>query len=121
IEAARRILAASADDAAPAILILTTFGHDEYLFDALAAGVSGFLLKASRAEQLIDAVRTLARGEALLGPAVTRAVMTRAAASDAPSTPAATGTPTGIAERVEAHAKTAGLTEREREVLALVA
>ncbi|WP_449279426.1 response regulator [Leucobacter sp. GX0328] len=121
IEAARRILAASADGAAPAILILTTFGHDEYLFDALAAGVSGFLLKASRAEQLIDAVRTLERGEALLGPAVTRAVMTRAAASEAPSTSAATGTATGVAERVEAHAQTAGLTEREREVLALVA
>lgn len=62
------------------VLILTTFGHERYLFDALAAGVSGFLLKTSRAEQLIDAVRTLAEGDALLGSDVTRAVIERIAA-----------------------------------------
>ncbi len=84
IEASRRILAetgsGTAATAAPAILILTTFGHETYLFEALAAGVSGFLLKTSRAEQLIEAVRTLASGQALLGPDVTRAVIERIAA-----------------------------------------
>ena len=61
----------------PSVLILTTFGHEEYLFDALAAGVSGFLLKTARAEQLIDAVRVLAGGGSLLGPEVTGAVLSR--------------------------------------------
>lgn len=75
IEATRRILAGSGR--MPSVLILTTFGHETYLFDALAAGASGFLLKTSRAEQLIDAVRTLASGGALLGPDVTRAVIER--------------------------------------------
>lgn len=81
IEASRRILTADGNgtEIAPAILILTTFGHEAYLFDALAAGVSGFLLKTSRAEQLIEAVRTLASGQALLGPDVTRAVIERLA------------------------------------------
>ena len=93
IEAARLILApqpASAEAPAPpggSVLVLTTFGHEEYLFDALAAGVSGFLLKTSRAEQLIDAVRTIAGGDALLGPDVTRAVMQRAAEAAVPRCP----------------------------------
>lgn len=84
IAASRTILQSTtetADSAAattkPAILILTTFGHEQYLFEALAAGVSGFLLKTSRAEQLIDAVRALASGEALLGPEVTLQVIAR--------------------------------------------
>ncbi|WP_449283416.1 response regulator [Leucobacter sp.] len=132
IEASRRILASSpppADsrragggaDRAPSILILTTFGHEAYLFDALAAGVSGFLLKTARAEQLIDAVRSLAAGDALLGPDVTRAVIARVAApaSPAPSEPRAprdTRSP-----RAAQAMERAGLTEREREVLALLA
>lgn len=139
IEASRRILAAAiaagerSTAAAPAVLILTTFGHDAYLFDALAAGVSGFLLKASRAEQLIEAVRALAAGQALLGPDVTRAVMERAANPQAaPPRPAATAaqltasTPSevptqGSAARIAAHAPELGLTERESEVLSLIA
>lgn len=124
IEASRRILGTPSSSAqsqgAPAILILTTFGHDTYLFDALEAGVSGFLLKASRAEQLIDAVRTLAAGQALLGPDVTRAVMSRAASgSDAPGT--ASTSQNGAAAAIAAHASAAGLTDREQEVLGLVA
>jgi DNA-binding NarL/FixJ family response regulator len=79
IEASRLILGGVGGTRETAILILTTFGHEEYLFDALAAGVSGFLLKTARAEQLIDAVRTLAAGDALLGPDVTRAVIARVA------------------------------------------
>jgi DNA-binding NarL/FixJ family response regulator len=58
--------------AAPRVLVLTTYDTDEYVYDALAAGASGFLLKDSRPEDLIDGVRVIAAGEALLAPAVTR-------------------------------------------------
>ncbi|WP_336659962.1 response regulator transcription factor [Leucobacter sp. USHLN153] len=146
---------ASGVAAAPAVLVLTTFGHEKYLFDALAAGVSGFLLKTSRAEQLIDAVRSLAAGDALLGPDVTRAVIERVAADRASaagthdpasthSTDAAeaavatlgdrarpgslvaeiagsTVAASAAADPARAAMKDAGLTEREREVLALLA
>lgn len=124
----------------PAVLVLTTFGHEQYLFEALDAGVSGFLLKTARAEQLIEAVRALAAGDALLGPDVTRAVMQRAAqlAQQAPGssrhdpadTSAATSTAPGAAAAAlippgaggdNAAMNEAGLTEREREVLLLVA
>ena len=74
LEATRRI-AARAD--APAVLVLTTFDRDDYLFHALEAGASGFLLKTASPEQLVDAVRVLARGDALLSPAVTRRVIER--------------------------------------------
>ncbi|MEV8338766.1 response regulator transcription factor [Leucobacter sp. NPDC077196] len=143
IEASRRILtsassassassAASASStasasarAAPAILVLTTFGHEQYLFDALAAGVSGFLLKTARAEQLIDAVHSLAAGDALLGPDVTRAVIERISANGPVSATAAEGggDPESISlpDATEAAMTEAGLTDREREVLALVA
>lgn len=88
--------AASARPAsAPAVLVLTTFGHERYLFDALAAGVSGFLLKTARAQQLIDAVRTLARGGALLGADVTRAVMERAVLERQGADPAPLERPAG--------------------------
>ncbi|MFV0433824.1 MAG: response regulator [Leucobacter sp.] len=152
IEASRQILTGAVPG--PAILILTTFGHDAYLFDALVAGVSGFLLKTSRAEQLIDAVHSLAAGNALLGPDVTRAVMERAAgsrtltSSNRPGDDPALSDPVSAAaaqaqkrHRSEASAELsaeeragraasaasaeamdrAGLTERERQVLALVA
>ncbi|UOR01259.1 response regulator transcription factor [Leucobacter allii] len=161
IEASRSIMSAAAgagEGTAPAILVLTTFGHERYLFDALAAGVSGFLLKSSRAEQLIEAVRALADGQALLGPDVTRAVIARVsedraersggadgsdagregsaaaepvtgsaragaedaqgtdtAGTDAPGADAGGGDPLGRAMAAT------GLTEREREVLRLVA
>ncbi|MDI6023573.1 response regulator transcription factor [Leucobacter sp. UT-8R-CII-1-4] len=142
IEASRQILTAAANPknslGAPAILVLTTFGHEEYIFDALAAGVSGFLLKTSRAEQLVDAVRTLAAGGALLGPDVTRAVMQRVSAQHVeqpgavpqPSRAAATDGTTSHGEATSnataglnntAAMDAAGLTDREREVLALVA
>ncbi len=69
IEATRRL---TAGDAAPRILMLTTFDLDEHVYDALAAGASGFLLKDATAERLFDAVRVVAAGEALLAPSVTR-------------------------------------------------
>jgi DNA-binding NarL/FixJ family response regulator len=72
LEATRRILAA--DDSAR-ILILTTFGLDEYVYEALRAGASGFVLKDDPPEQLIAAVRTVAAGEALLSPVITKQVI----------------------------------------------
>ena len=74
LEATRRILAA--DDSAR-VLVLTTFNLDEYVFEALRAGASGFVLKDDPPEQLIAAVRTIAGGEALLSPAVTRRVISQ--------------------------------------------
>jgi DNA-binding NarL/FixJ family response regulator len=71
IEATREIITAASSDG-PRILVLTTFDLDEYVYDALAAGASGFLLKDVTAERLFDAVRVVAAGEALLAPAVTR-------------------------------------------------
>jgi DNA-binding NarL/FixJ family response regulator len=71
IDATRQILA-TAGGAAPRVLMLTTFDLDEYVYDALAAGASGFLLKDVTAERLFDAVRVVAAGDALLSPAVTR-------------------------------------------------
>lgn len=109
IEATRGILA----ERNVPILILTTFGHEQYLFDALSAGVSGFLLKTSRAEQLIDAVRTLAAGQALLGPDVTRQVLDRIQGGSAPTPEPATPDPDYVTE--------AGLTDREADVLAQLA
>src|SRR5215216_3775855 len=72
LEATRRILAA---DEAARVLILTTFDLDEYVFQALSAGASGFVLKDDPPEQLIAAIRTVASGDALLSPAVTRRVI----------------------------------------------
>jgi DNA-binding NarL/FixJ family response regulator len=69
IQATRHL---TADDAGPRILILTTFDLDEYVYDALRAGASGFLLKDVTAERLFDAVRVIAAGQALLAPAITR-------------------------------------------------
>jgi DNA-binding NarL/FixJ family response regulator len=69
IEATRQL---AADGKGPRILMLTTFDLDEYVYDALSAGASGFLLKDVAAESLFDAVRVIAAGEALLDPAVTR-------------------------------------------------
>jgi DNA-binding NarL/FixJ family response regulator len=74
IEATRRIVAESGD-AAPKILMLTTFDLNEYVYEALRAGASGFLLKDVPAEQLADGVRVVAAGEALLAPSVTRRLL----------------------------------------------
>jgi DNA-binding NarL/FixJ family response regulator len=73
IEATRRII--TAGDGAPRVLVLTTFGDDEHVYAALRAGASGFLLKDTPAEELIAAIRAVDRGDALLGPSVTRRVI----------------------------------------------
>jgi DNA-binding NarL/FixJ family response regulator len=87
------------------VLVLTTFDQDEYVFEALRAGASGFLLKDATAEELVTAVRTLAAGEALLDPAVTRRVIDAFARVPQP--------------RPDSHLSR--LTEREVQVLGLVA
>jgi DNA-binding NarL/FixJ family response regulator len=102
IEATRRILAA---DPAARILILTTFDLDEYVYEALRAGASGFVLKDDPAEQLIAAVRTVAAGDALLSPAVTRRVIQRFTRLPDPTPPKALDELTG----------------REREIFRLIA
>ena len=103
IEATRRIVGAQP---ATRVLILTTFGLDSYVYDALRAGASGFMLKDAPAEQIAAAVRIIASGEALLAPAVTRAVIEEFARHPAP----APGPPRAVAD----------LTPREREVLDLL-
>ncbi len=108
LEATRQITADAA--VASAVLILTTFDRDDYLFEALSAGASGFLLKNSTPEQLIDAVRVVAAGDALLSPAVTRRVIERFGAPEHDAT--ATDAPPPALET---------LTDREAEVLQLVA
>jgi DNA-binding NarL/FixJ family response regulator len=106
IEATRQLTGPAADG--PRILILTTFDLDEYVYDALRAGASGFLLKDVTAERLFDAVRVIAAGEALLAPTVTRRLISEFAQlrppPDAPRT-----------------AALATLTPRETQVLRLVA
>ncbi|WP_089009199.1 response regulator [Micromonospora viridifaciens] len=70
IQATRRLLAASADP--PRVLVITTFANDEYVYDALRAGASGFLLKRSRPSEVVEAIRVVAVGESLLFPAAIR-------------------------------------------------
>jgi DNA-binding NarL/FixJ family response regulator len=113
IEATRQLVGDGAA-APPKVLILTTFDLDEYVFDALRAGASGFLLKDVTAERLFEAVRVVAAGEALLAPAVTR----RLIAEFARLRPQAARGAAGAAVRPGA---LAALTPRETEVLRLVA
>jgi DNA-binding NarL/FixJ family response regulator len=102
LEATRRILAAN--DAAR-VLILTTFGLDEYVYEALCAGASGFVLKDDPPEQLISAVRTVAAGNALLSPAITKRVIRQFTRIPRPVPPK----------------ELSDLTERELEILRLIA
>jgi DNA-binding NarL/FixJ family response regulator len=104
LEATRRLVA---EGSAARVLVLTTFDLDEYVFDALRAGASGFLLKDATAEELIAAVRTLAAGDAILAPAVTRRVIEAFGSVPRPSP--------DLADRL------AALSPREVEVLRLLA
>lgn len=106
IEATRRIRAALGD-AGPRIVIVTTFDRDDYLFSALEAGASGFLLKNAGPEELVRAARLAASGEALLAPEVTRRVIERFAG--------------GAPEEPAPPRNDVALTEREGEVLRLLA
>jgi DNA-binding NarL/FixJ family response regulator len=108
VEATRRIVAARDGEGPPRVLVLTTYDLDEYVVEALRVGASGFLLKDTPAEQLVDAVRVVAGGDAVVAPSVTKRLL----------------------DRFAQHLPTAGhdappqvpaLTERERDVLMLVA
>jgi DNA-binding NarL/FixJ family response regulator len=101
------------------VVILTTFETDEYVYRALRAGASGFLVKDAEPEELIRAVRVVHRGEALLSPSVTRRLIA-SLASRAPALSAGAGS-AATANRALPSSDLARLTEREREVLALVA
>jgi DNA-binding NarL/FixJ family response regulator len=105
LEATRRILQETPDHQTR-ILILTTFERDEYVFEALRSGASGFLLKNASPEQLIEAVKVVSQGEGLLAPSVTRRLIEEFAKRPAvaPRTP-----------------ELSGLTEREAEVLRMLA
>jgi DNA-binding NarL/FixJ family response regulator len=118
LEATRRI-AVDDDLAGVKVVILTTFESDEYVYQALRVGASGFLVKDTEPEDLIRAIRVVAGGDALLSPSVTRRLITTLAAQHAASTLAGRREPS---QATSAHAKNLSrLTEREREVLALVA
>jgi DNA-binding NarL/FixJ family response regulator len=102
---ATRELSRAAPDAK--VLILTTFEQDDYIFGALRAGASGFLLKRTRPEDLIAAVHTVAAGDSLLSPSVTRRVIDRMAQQPTPD--------------LAGHTKLDVLTPRERQILGLIA
>jgi len=105
IEATRRIL--TGDEPRPRVLVLTTFGLDEYVYSALRHGASGFLLKDASPERLLAAINTVAAGDALLDPGVMRTVIEGYVRGPGPGV----ATPDGLA----------ALTPRERDVLELVA
>jgi DNA-binding NarL/FixJ family response regulator len=109
IEATRRLTSAGS---APRVLVLTTFDLDEYVYDALRAGASGFLLKDVTAERLFDAVRVIAAGEALLAPAITRRLISEFAQRPRPEE---------LKDPGQAGGPLAALTPRETEVLRLIA
>lgn len=98
----------TAGDAAPRVLVLTTFHQDAYVFQALRAGASGFLLKDADAAELVSAIRVIASGEAMLSPAVTRRLIDAFASGNLAAAP-------------EADPRLGALTPREREVLVALA
>jgi DNA-binding NarL/FixJ family response regulator len=103
---ATRLICADAQLAGTRVLVLTTFDADEYVYGALRAGASGFLLKDARPRDLLQAIETVAAGDALLAPSITRRLIAEFAARRDPAEP-----PVALGE----------LTEREREILRLVA
>jgi DNA-binding NarL/FixJ family response regulator len=107
LEATRRIIGSHEGGAGPRVLVLTTFDLDEYVFGALKAGASGFLLKDTPPAELLRGIRTVAAGDALLSPSVTRQLIESYVRRPQPSAAAAPALQ--------------DLTDREREVLALVA
>ncbi len=105
LAATEAILAAPGNDTR--VLVLTTYDTDEYVYRALRAGASGFLLKSLAPEELVSALRVAARGDALIDPSVTRRLVAKFA--------------TGLEPRADEPAELARLTSREREVLLLIA
>jgi DNA-binding NarL/FixJ family response regulator len=106
VEATQRLLA-GAPERAPRVIVLTTFDLDEYVFAAIRAGASGFLLKDARPEELLGAIRTVLGGDAVVAPSATRRLLEHVAA--------------GSAGPLEEDPRLSELTAREREVLVEVA
>jgi DNA-binding NarL/FixJ family response regulator len=109
--AATRLITGDPDLAAVKVLILTTFEIDEYVFEALRSGASGFLGKSAEAEELLAAIRTVSRGDALLSPAATKTLISRFLATPSAPRPADEATRRGLE----------ALTDREREITVHVA
>jgi DNA-binding NarL/FixJ family response regulator len=105
LEATRRLL--TGRDASPKIVMLTTFDLDDYVYEAIRAGASGFLLKSAPPQQLVDGIRTVMAGDALLAPEITRRLLERFISRP----PRPSGTPPALAE----------LSQRELDVLRLMA
>ncbi|MDL4773951.1 response regulator [Actinomadura xylanilytica] len=111
IEATRQ---ATAEPDPPKVLVLTTFDDDEYVYGALRAGASGFLLKSMALNAILDAIRVVAAGDALIAPSVTRRLIADFAGTSGPTAPEPDAEPAADSRLI------AGITDREREVLALV-
>jgi DNA-binding NarL/FixJ family response regulator len=109
--AATRLITGDEDLAGVRVLILTTFEIDEYVFEALRAGASGFLGKSAEADELLNAIRTVSRGDTLLSPAATRSLISRFLATPSPPPTMDEAASRGLA----------ALTDRERELTVLVA
>ena len=107
LQAARQILRAATGPERPRVLMLTTFDLDEYVYEALRAGASGFLLKDAPGQELVHAVRVVARGDALLAPSITKRLIAEFAARREP--------PPGNPKKLDE------LTARELDVLGLIA
>jgi DNA-binding NarL/FixJ family response regulator len=112
IEATRQ---ATAEPDPPKVLVLTTFDDDEYVYGALRAGASGFLLKSMALNAILDAIRVVAAGDALIAPSVTRRLI-----ADFAGTSATRAAPAPDAQPARDSHLIAEITDREREVLALV-
>ncbi|MBR7828927.1 response regulator transcription factor [Actinospica sp. MGRD01-02] len=124
LEATRRILGEpqEADSTAPRVIILTTFDLDQYVYDALAAGASGFLLKDVTPEHLTNAVRLVRSGDALLAPAITRRLVEKFAAPAPAAEPASARIREPASARIRTkHGELSALTARELEVFRLLA
>ncbi|KJS53763.1 response regulator transcription factor [Streptomyces rubellomurinus] len=111
IEATRQ---ATAEPDPPKVLVLTTFDHDEYVYGALRAGASGFLLKSMALDAILEAIRVVAAGDALIAPSVTRRLIADFAGTSRPAAPEPDTEPAADPSPIT------GITDREREVLALV-
>jgi DNA-binding NarL/FixJ family response regulator len=111
IEATRQ---AGAEPDPPKVLVLTTFDDDEYVYGALRAGASGFLLKSMALDAILDAIRVVAAGDALIAPSVTRRLIADFAGASGSAAPEPDAEPAADSSAI------AGVTDREREVLALV-
>ncbi|MDN3357310.1 response regulator transcription factor [Actinomadura sp. DC4] len=111
IEATRQ---ATAEPDPPKVLVLTTFDDDEYVYGALRAGASGFLLKSMALDAILDAIRVVAAGDALIAPSVTRRLIADFAGTSGLAAPEPDAGPAADSRPIT------GITDREREVLALV-